>query len=226
MAEILRPRSLGELFSQTFDLVFGNLPALIAIQAIFWLPVSVLKYLVASAMKDVSIRVDSSGGVVLDQNLLIGVVNLVFSFVAVLIIQPIMSAASMLVISDSFMGRKTSVGTAIGLALRRFGSLIMVGFVITLCAFVCALIGFVGLGASTVLGGLGMIVGLGFAIACIVLSIRIQIMFGVAAPAVALENLGTGAALQRSRYLTAGHRMKIFFLMFNLVPYIALRIIS
>ena len=42
MAEILRPRSLGELFSQTFNLVFGNLLALIAIQIIFCLPVAVL----------------------------------------------------------------------------------------------------------------------------------------------------------------------------------------
>ncbi len=96
MAEILRPRSLGELFSQTFNLVFGNLPALIAIQAIFWLPVSVLNYIVASAMKDVNIQVDSSAGVVLDQNVLIAGTHLAFSFVAGLIVNPIMSAASML----------------------------------------------------------------------------------------------------------------------------------
>lgn len=216
MAEILRPRSLGELFSQTFNLVFGNLPALIAIQAIFWLPVSVLNYLVGAALRDVSIQVDSSEGVELDQNLLIGgaylAVNSV-NFVTVLIIQPIMSAASMLVISDRFMGRRTSVGTAIGLALRRFASLITVGFVVSVCAGVCLIVGFGGLGASIIVGSLGVLVGLPFALASIVLSIRIQLMFSVTAPAVALENLGTGAALRRSRYLTAGRRMTIFLLM-------------
>ena len=216
MAEILRPRSLGELFGQTFNLVFGNLPALIAVQAIFWLPVSVLNYLVASAMKDVSVQVDSSGGVVLDEDVLIGGINLVFGVVAGLIVNPIMSAASMLVISDRFMGRRTSIGTAVGIALRRFGSLIMVGLVVNLCAGVCLSVGIGVLAASTVAGGLGAIVGLLFALACIVLFFWIQVTFSVAAPAVALENLGTGAALQRSRHLTAGLRMRIFLLMLTI----------
>ena len=213
MAEILRPRSLGELFSQIFDLVFGNLPALIAIQAIFWLPVSVLNYLVGAALKDVSIQVDSSQGVELDQNLLIVGTNLAFGFVSGLIVTPIMSAASMLVISDRFMGRRTSIGSAIGIALRRFGSLIMVGLVVNLCAGVVLVLGFGVMGALTVMGLLGALVGLLFALASVVLAIRIQVTFSVAAPAVALENLGTGAALHRSRHLTAGLRMRIFLLM-------------
>ena len=213
MAEILRPRSLGELFSQTFNLVFGNLPALIAIQAIFWLPVSVLNYLVGVALKDVSIQVDSSQGVELDQNLLIAGANLAFGFVSGLIVTPIMSAASMLVISDRFMGRRTSIGSAIGIALRRFGSLIMVGLVVNLCAGVVLALGFGVMGALTVMGLLGALVGLLFALASVVLFFWVQVTFSVAAPAVALENLRTGAALHRSRHLTAGLRMRIFLLM-------------
>ncbi len=213
MAEILRPRSLGELFSQIFDLVFGNLPALVAIQAIFWLPVTVLNYLVGMALKDVSIQVDSSQGVELDQNLLIVGANLAFGFVSGLIVTPIMSAASMLVISDRFMGRRTSIGSAIGIALRRFGSLIMVGLVVNLCAGVVLVLGFGVMGALTVMGLLGALVGLLFALASVVLFFWVQVTFSVAAPAVALENLRTGAALHRSRHLTAGLRMRIFLLM-------------
>ncbi len=213
MAEILRPRSLGELFSQTFNLVFGNLPALIAIQAIFWLPVSVLNYLVGAVLKDVSIHVDSSQGVELDQNLLIVGTNLAFGFVSGLIVTPIMSAASMLVISDRFMGRRTSIGSAIGIALRRFGSLIMVGLVVNLCGGVVLALGFGVMGALTVMGLLGALVGLLFALASVVLFFWVQVTFSVAAPAVALENLRTGAALHRSRHLTAGLRMRIFLLM-------------
>ncbi len=213
MAEILRPRSLGELFSQTFNLVFGNLPALIAIQAIFWLPVSVLNYLFGAALKDVSLQIDSSEGVEFNQNVMICFAVLAFGFVSGLIVAPIMSAASMLVISDRFMGRRTSIGSAIGIALRRFGSLIMVGLLVNLCAGVVLVIGFGVMGALTVMGGLGALVGLLFALASVVLAIRIQVTFGVAAPAVALENLGIGAALRRSRHLTAGLRMRIFLLM-------------
>ena len=184
MAEILRPRSLRELFNQTFDLVFGNLPALVAIQVIFWLPVSVLNYFVASAVGDIDVQVDSTTGVVLSPDVLISVAAIAFNLVIGLIVNPIMSAASMLVISDRFMGREASVGTAIGLALRRFVSLIMVGFVVNVCAIVCLTIGYGVLLASTALGGLGAIVGLLFALACTVLSIRILVTFSVVAPAV------------------------------------------
>jgi hypothetical protein len=137
----------------------------------------------------------------------------VFAFVAGLLITPIMSAASMLVISDRFMGRRTSVGSAIRIAFRRFGSLIMVGCVVNLCAGACLGLGIGILTASTLAGGLGAIAGLLFALACIIVFFWVQTTFSVAAPAVALESLGTGAALQRSRHLTAGFRFRVFLLM-------------
>lgn len=214
MAEILRPRSMGELFSQTFHLVFGNLPSLMAIQAIFWVPVEALDYLVASTLKDATVRVDLSGGVVLDNQALAGGAEFAIAVFAGLIVHPIMSAASMLVISDRFMGRRTSLGGALRIALRRFGALIAVGLVVNVCA--ATVLGF-GLGALALsaYGGspAGALVGLLVSLGCTVLVFWIQVTFSVAAPAVVLENIGTGAALGRSRRLTRGFRFRIFLLM-------------
>ena len=240
MSETLRPRSLGELFSQTLHLIFTNLPSLIAIQAVFWLPLSLLNhFFIMEALEGTLVRTDDTGPAAIDPEdvqvreddllrgadrgrpppfrewpsvSLLALLSGLIILLSGLIIKPVAEAATMLVISDHFVGRRTAIGAAIGLALRKLFPLLMVAFVVSFFAWLALSIGFFVFFILMALGPLGVLAGVVVLLGSFLLFAWVYITYGVAAPAVVLESLTAREALQRSRTLTEGSRVKIYYL--------------
>jgi uncharacterized membrane protein len=164
----LRPLSVGEIIDQSLKIYRRNFGTLILIT------------LVANALPTaLGVYIVTAGGVQENQVLWFG--NVILSLVA----GALASAATVFLVSESYLGRTIGAGEAFARAAKYIGPLIVLSF---------------GVGIAVFLGLLALIVG-----AFVVMS---GLM--VSTQAMVLEDLGAGAAMSRSWSLTKGFKGKIF----------------
>jgi len=167
MKQTLRPRGSGELIGQSLGLLFGNFGKLLVIHVGFWIPVAfVIGLMIAGA-----VAADAPA---------LGFVSILIGFV----LAPVPNAASIIAISDEFTGRSTSIGACFGIAFRRLGTLIGLGFV------------------TGILIGIGMIF-------LLIPGLYLLAKWYVSTQVCLLENEGVGGAMERSSDLTKGSRGEI-----------------
>ncbi|HET7790113.1 MAG TPA: hypothetical protein VFK78_04880 [Gemmatimonadales bacterium] len=206
----LKPLELGEILDGTFTLyrrhflMFMKLGA-----AALGLPVAIDVYLVIAS---------GSGGLFVPgqsvpDHLGLRLITVVLRYFGTLFL----TAGTVRVISDAYLGRQPDLGDAVGLGLSKLGPLFAVGLAQGLVVMVP-----LGLGAGLIAAAVALKLG---AIAIVLASLAavVGVYFGVAAsisytmttPIVVLEDLSSSLdALRRAWGLSRGYRGKIFGTLF------------
>lgn len=223
----LRPMSLGELLDHTFSLYRKNFWVFVGIMAIpasFGIP---MNYLVLASQGDTlsagrSPSVPSPG-------LILGFVAGYFVFVALMMfVYSIAVAAATFAVSESYLGRKSTVrgsygkirgkfwrliGVVVNIFIRCLGILIgVMSVAVGLAIGIAAAIGVLAAGSggrALMAAGVFLLVFLAY-IGGIALVVYFALRYAVSIPALLLENLGVFASIRRSVQLTRGRRGHIF----------------
>jgi hypothetical protein len=182
---VLRPLSAGEILDQSFSLYrrhFGSL--------------AVVVMLCSGLPLLLNIYVESGGGMRAHPILALGYILLA------VILGSVATAASVFIVSESYLGRSLSAGDALTRATPFVGQLVLYSIMFSLIV------------------GLGMIL-------LIVPGVILACGLVLATPIIVLEpGAGASAALGRSWALTKGSRLKIFALLLTLVVLIYIPIFA
>jgi hypothetical protein len=216
----LRPLTLAELLDRSFSTYKQHLWLFVGIMAVpgVWSMI----FAVAMELLQVPLRQNVESGTPSEEAILRSAVVILvaagFAIVAVLIYlfaYALALGATTVAVSHLYMGRDTTVGAAYTAVRRHAGPLVLLLFWGWLRLFL-TIMGFVIVGAilaavfgvvSPILSGLVMIAAFAGAFGlCLFLVVR----WGVAVPAVVLENLGARSSLRRSVELTEDNRGRVF----------------
>lgn len=200
----LRPLSFGEILDQAFSLFRRLFVPLVLVQIICTGVIIPLQLFVAAGGRQFSALY-----------LVTLLINMIASALA--------SAAVALLISENYLGRTLSAGGALKLAVPKIGPVILLSMALGLVLFVSAIpagIAFVsgmamlaplgmGTAGAATLERLPMAGGLvlaGFALLLVPLAVFAGL--AVSTPALVIEDIGAGSALQRSWALTRRFRLR------------------
>jgi hypothetical protein len=167
--------TVGDILDRGLKMLLTNLPAFYLINLMVLWPIIVLQIILPIAASSGSGTVVAIGGLL--------------AFVLFLVLQPIGTAAILHIISQDFIDRRVSIGSAISFAMRRFGILL----------------------GTAILAGL--VIGVGF-ILCVIPGILFSIWYVFYAQVVVVEGLGGMNALNRSKTLTEGFRGRVLGVLF------------
>jgi hypothetical protein len=176
MQPLLRPLSLGEILDRTFQFYRKDFVLFIGISAIPQLVVLVIRIF------SVTIRGTGSIGIAAVAGL-----GLLVAAIASIVAAAISQAATSVAVSEMYLGRTTTIGTAYDRIRGRIGS--MAGIVF----------------------GLGLLEGIGF-ICLIVPGIYLALIWALAIPAAVIEDLGFAECRDRSKLLTEGAKGRMFMI--------------
>ncbi|HYA01307.1 MAG TPA: hypothetical protein VEK76_13310 [Candidatus Binatia bacterium] len=210
-----RAQSFGELLDSAFTVYRRRFLAIVAIMALFQLPYltveffserSVLSYLPSFG----STTVETPAQLQSQLNGILGALLVVLAVTVAyyLFLLPLAEGAVIKVVSDDYLDRKSSVGSALGLAFHRIVPLI--GFVLLGLAIALApLVVVVGLSVLAG-GGAGAAIAVVLFLAWLVYVVFVGIRLSLGVQALVLEKLGPMGALRRSFQLTQGSFWRIF----------------
>ena len=182
----LRPRSMGEQFGLTFSLASAHFVRLFLITFVTSLPITLLQHYGNSTREQVAI-----GGKTFDAPSTATILLMFLVLVLSLVVGPLQMGASILLVSDSFTGERHTLGQSVGVALRRIRALLGYVFLLSLMLIV------------------------GFILLFVPFFVFLT-WYYVGGPTVMLESLSGRQSLARSKQLTEGSRMSIFWFMIAL----------
>jgi hypothetical protein len=171
--------SVGDILDRGLKLLLVRLPTFYAINLIVLAP-TIAGQLALPAVVQAALAGESG----MSQVLAISVGSLLLSLLA-LILQPIATGAILHVIAQEFVDVRVGLGAALGVALRRFGKLLI----------------------TSLLAGLITAVGL---LLCIVPCFIFMVWYIFIAQVVVVEDHWGPSAMARSQDLTAGYRWRVF----------------
>jgi hypothetical protein len=184
MATQLRPLSLGEILDRTFQFYRKKFVVFVGIAALPGLVVLGIQ-IAGNLMKSGSTAIA-----------VMAIFGILIAAIANLVATAVSQAATSVAVSDIYLGRDTSIGSAYEKVRGNVGQ--MTGIVF----------------------GLGFMIGLGF-ICLIIPGIYLAIIWALAIPAAILEDIGFSECRDRSKALTEGARGRIFviYLLVTVVTY-------
>ena len=213
MAEVLRPRPVGELINQGFSLLFGNFGVLLLIHGITWLP---FELITNALVGQIETPLNNSNDAAETLRLLaqLGPVIAIPALMN-LVIMPIAEGATVVVVADPFTGKRPSLATAFTVAIRSLLRLLVIGGIPMAIMAVSGVIAVV----LALLGPIGLLLCALVVIAGYAAMLYAVLIFSVAAPVLVLEGTGITASLARSRALTRGSLLRIvlLFVIFTLI---------
>ena len=165
----LRQRSLGELIGLCFSVSAGNFGLLFLLAFVLNLPTTVIS---------------SLEGMITDETGAFVLVVAILAFLAMLLVQPLLQAATIRIVAGSFTGEGASLGESLQVAVRKILPLLGYGIVT------------------------GLITGLGYLL-CIVPGLVFLTWYYLGPSALGIEDLGVGRAMGRSKSLSEGRRWEI-----------------
>jgi hypothetical protein len=183
----LRPLQVGEILDAAIKVYRARFKTLVKTVAIVVAPVEVLALIVQiSAPLDGFMETDAGGTQSIDPAAVIGSV-VAFLVVGVLgwLAAQFATAASLKVVSDSYLGQDTDWRTSLAFARQRLGSLVSLAIIY------------------------GLLLILGF-LACVVPGVYFLFAWSVAIPALLIEDKRGLSALRRSRELVQGRWWPVF----------------
>jgi hypothetical protein len=216
----LRPLTLAELLDRSFSTYKRHLwlfVGIMAVPAVWSMVFAVVMELLKARMPQASSPGSPPEEALMQSVLVIGVAAAfgVVYFLVYLLAYALALGATTVAVSHLYMGRGTTVGAAYAAVRRHGGRLVLLllwGWVrifLTLMAFVAAggVLSAIFVMLSPILSGLVMFAAIAAGIA---LSFFLIVRWGVAVPAVVLENLGARGGLRRSVELTEDNRGRVF----------------
>jgi hypothetical protein len=174
----IRSLSLGRLLNETFDIYRRNLLLFLGISAI---PNMALLLLL--------IMFDKTLGTIRDGVGIAGLLGLLFTVVAIVLVPSIVIAATAFAVSDIYLERTTSIKSCFSRVFGKTLKVLAVSYIVGLIV------------------GLGLLLGLAP-------GVYWAGVFGVAIPAVVLENIPMRQALPRSSALTQDFRGRVIIVYF------------
>src|SRR5437870_3408624 len=127
MSVELRQRTFGELVGQCFSLAVSHFPRLFVIIGLFGLPSLFTQILILP----ITHPEVSHGRLTPEEQLLQPLASLLLLLVT-LTLAPLQQAASILFVASSFTGEKSTIGSSLRVAARKFFSLLGLSFALTL----------------------------------------------------------------------------------------------
>jgi hypothetical protein len=198
-----RPRfRIGYVVGDTFAVWGRSLPVLIAMAAVFELPLFAAHYWLLQSLTDARARRSW-------EQLLTGGQNF--------LVPTLLEGLAALLVFQRLQGQRPEVGRSLQLGLRRVATVLGIAF--TKVLFLVLLAAAIGFLAFTLRDRSGLRttrteMAIGFAaLAVIPIWIALALAFFVPTPAALVEKRGVFSALNRSRRLTAGSRFRIFWLL-------------
>jgi hypothetical protein len=180
----LPARGLGDILSAAFEIYYRNATRLLTIVAIVVVPLAVLSWLIVRvALGPAEATVDIGGQtvkIISPRGFFVVVLAALVAAAIGVIITSILQAAMLRGAAQATIGDPVDVQASYRWGLRRFGSVLLVSFLV----------------------GLAVVVGLIF---LIIPGIILAVMFSVSVPAVVVENLRGTEAMTRSWNLVKGH---------------------
>jgi hypothetical protein len=210
--------SVGEWLDATFSLYRRNFVLIASISAVVQIPYALFT-LILYEITGLSTFVRSPFGSVNTQtitpaqaqallNSLLGVfaVSVGLLILTAVVVLPLGEAATTRAVSDRYLDRKTTLGSAYRAALSRLGSLIMLSLILggayvgSIAAVALVALLFASVGAGALGGAIAILAALALIPAVIIVIVRTV----VAPPAIVLERVSGWRGLQRSWYLISG----------------------
>jgi len=218
---------IADLLDETVDIYKTNFVLLIGIAAVVYIPYSILQGLLQPA----HIKIDPN-------HLAAAFVPIIIELIFALTIEPLVTGALALAVSERYLGRPTSIGACYRFMLRPSVFFRFLGAVAIQLALV---IGLCGAMMATTVGGaiafamahrqagtLGLfLIAAGFLLLVAALGIAVVyvlLRLCLLAPALIVEGKGSGGAISRSWRLTRGSALKalgLFFIAITLVTVIS-----
>jgi hypothetical protein len=178
----IRPRSLGEVLSAAFDIYKGNATNLVLIVAVVVVPLSFISALLAhlvGAQKTHTVM-GHPGTIVYSRSFAAAVTAAIIAAAIGVIISAILQAAILRGATQATIGDPADVQASYRWGFRRFGSVLLVAFLV------------------------GITVAVGF-ILLVIPGIIFLVFFSVSVPALVVENRRGTKAMGRSWNLVSGH---------------------
>ena len=221
----LRPLRVTELIDTVFSLYRQNFWLFLAVIALVQVPYQVVADLLGLTAPSRTLH--STAGKPLTpaelHTLLVALVGLlviaaVLMVITIAVVVPLQTAAFTKAVADRFLGVRTSAGDCYRFAIRRWGSLVLLGLIyLVLTAAALIVLGLVALLLITLLGRGGGVLAVLVVLVGLVAAIVVYVRLVVATPALVLEGLGPREAIQRSWKLTAGHAGRAFGVLVSLI---------
>lgn len=232
----IRPLDFGEVLDGALNLYRRSFGLLVRVAAFtLWLPIGLSIYLQVRVR---GLQPDQVAGLMQAHPGAIVAYGVGFA-IAYLFGIMLLSASSIKVISASYLGKTTTVGETLSLALSKLFALIGVAFgkfvliFVAWMAGILAVVAIVGVAAAAGGAALGFLIGFPASIALMWAVVYLMCGYGLTTQIVVLENLdGAFDAFGRSWALTKGARGKVFgmaavsWVIVNLVPSLALGVAS
>ncbi len=192
---MLRPRGAGELLDAAISLYRRNWRTFMAIAALVIVPFTVLQqYAVSTAVEPFrDIRSVQDLQAAHEASLRIFILSLALAAVGFLLVYPLITAALVRAVADSYLGERISVGRAYAAALRRLAPLLG-AIVLQLLGVVAVFVPVVVVAIAT--GSAAVAVPLGMGALVVAMLVYARLLF--AASAVVIEAAGPVRALVRS----------------------------
>jgi len=218
----LRPLTLGELFDRAFMLYrrhFWLFVGVTAVPGVFALMLTLAQQVLQSlSLAQPSVGAQDPAAALQNVALMLWVfAGMMAALVGYWIVYMVALGATTFAVSEIYVGRPVSIAQVYGRMRGRIGALIVLLLLTSLRVGGIALVGLAivgiaiaaGVATSPVLGGLLAII---FGLATFVLCFLMVLRYGVAVPALVLENLPAGESIQRSVNLTRGRLGRVFLL--------------
>lgn len=230
MALDLRPLSLGELLDRAFTLYRGHFRLFVGIMAVPSVFALSVAFIAAFLQREARVGNGVAPGTIPDVfTIALVFFGLMIVMFAYFIVYTVALGATATAVSELYLGHSVGVVEVYARMRGRLGRLILLMIFFGLRVFGVAFAGillvtFAGALAALatpILAGISVVLGfLVIGVLCAVMMVR----YGVAVPALVLENLTAGEALKRSVELTQGHRWRVFlvFLLATIIAYAGL----
>jgi len=178
----IKELGIGEMLDQGIQLFKDNIGILFKVYGLFYLPIYVIGTLIIVNARENIVKTKDAAGAM---DVLI--ILLIFAFVTVFIVAPIVNAAVLKILGQRYLGEPAELGSAIKFAIKRFIPLVL----------------------TSILSGLIIFIGCLF---LLIPGILLAFMFWLVTQVVVLENLSGSKALGRSRELMKDNWGKAFVL--------------
>ena len=221
----LRPLRVTELIDTVFSLYRQNFWLFLAVIALVQVPYQVVADLLGLTAPTRNIHPTSGTALTSAQlhALLVALVGLVviaavLMVITIAVVVPLQTAAFTKAVADRFLGVQTSAGDCYRFAVRRWGSLVLLGLIyLALSVAALVVLGLVATLLILLLGKGGGFLSVLVVLVGLVAAVMVYVRLVVATPSLVLEGLHPWEAIRRSWNLTSGHAGRVFGVLLSLV---------
>jgi hypothetical protein len=205
--------SIGDIFDRGIKLLIAKLFTFYGITLIVLFPIFVaqvyLEILQIQAQAQTA-EAGNPGAALIASSIGLGLLVLL-----ALILQPIVTAATLHVISQEFADQRITVWQALAFAFRRFlailGTSLLVGLILGVVASICFIAAGIAIGLGLAMAGpLSLVISVPLALMFQALWVLMFVWYALCSQVVVVEGMSAIRAMNRSKQVSKGYRWRLF----------------